>query len=326
MAWRELPEDGPLDAPGRVELCPAPIRDVQDMIREGRTRARVFDQISGRWKAARSEDVRPTAVVILDALRGGYSPERGFAPRSTDPVEPIAPSAQMPDAVDTDPQSVLPNGRWVPLPEHLADVERECRRLLDALSPELTAAQWEALALAGRYHDLGKAHTTFVASLSQADGSAPLSGGPWAKSPGRTPLRHDPPHFRHELVSALLLRDDTTGLLDGVAEPDLVTYLVLAHHGKVRLTVRARSEEPPGTVLGVLDGSSTVETLLPVTGALAARPISLRATRFGAGSLTSRGLRLRDRADLGPFRLAFCEAVLRSADWRASASYEVSPS
>ena len=111
-----------------------------------------------------------------------------------------------------------------------------------------------------------------------------------------------------------------------MAEPDLVTYLVLAHHGKVRLTVRARPEETPGTVLGVLDGSSTVDTLLPVTGALAARPVSLRATRFGAGSLTSRALRLRDRADLGPFRLAFCEAVLRSADWRASASYQVAPS
>jgi CRISPR-associated endonuclease/helicase Cas3 len=179
-----------------------------------------------------------------------------------------------------------------------------------------------AVALAGRYHDLGKAHPTFVESLGRADGSAPEDGGPWAKSPGRTPLRHNPPHFRHELVSALLLLDDTTGLLDGVAEPDLVTYLVLAHHGKVRLTVRARPDEPQGTVLGVVDKSSTVDTTLPVAGLLAARPISLQATRFGQGSLTSRALRLRDREDLGPFRLAFCEAVVRSADWRASASYE----
>ncbi|MGH3889614.1 MAG: HD domain-containing protein, partial [Pseudonocardiaceae bacterium] len=182
--------------------------------------------------------------------------------------------------------------------------------------------QREAVALAGRYHDLGKAHQTFVESLGRADGSAPEGGGPWAKSPGRTPLRHNPPHFRHELVSALLLLDDRTGLLDGVAEPDLVIYLALAHHGKVRLTVRARPDEPPGTVLGVVNGTSTVETTLPVAGLLAARPVTLQATRFGQGSLTSRALRLRDRDDLGPFRLAFCEAVVRSADWRASASYE----
>lgn len=155
------------------------------------------------------------------------------------------PPAQVPDAVDTDPHSVLPGGRWVPLAEHLADVERECRTLLGGLDPAPTSDQRAAVALAGRYQDLGKAHPTFVASLAHADGSAPEVGGPWAKSPGRAPLRHDPPHFRHKLVSALVLLDDTTGLLDGVAEPDLVTYLALAHHGKVRLTVRARPDEGP---------------------------------------------------------------------------------
>ncbi|MFN2496283.1 MAG: CRISPR-associated helicase Cas3', partial [Pseudonocardiaceae bacterium] len=325
VAWREFPD--PADqteggAPGRAELCPAPIGDVIAMIKDGRTRARVFDQRSGRWEPARPDDVRPTAVIVLDAARGGYLPDRGFTPSSPTPVEPVAPPEQVPDAVDTDPHSVLPHGRWVSLAEHLADVERECRTLLDALGPQLSPAQREAVALAGRYHDLGKAHPTFMESLGRADGSAPLSGGPWAKSPGRPPLRHNPPHFRHELVSALLLLDDTTGLLDDVSEPDLVTYLVLAHHGKVRLTVRARPDEPPGTVLGVVDTSSTVDTMLPGVGLLAARPVLLRATRFGEGSLTSRALRLRDRGDLGPFRLAFCEAVVRSADWRASASYQ----
>jgi CRISPR-associated endonuclease/helicase Cas3 len=323
VAWRELvDEQVEGGAPGRAELCPAPIGDVRDMIRDGRTRARVFDQRSGRWEPARPDDVRPTAVIVLDAARGGYQPDRGFAPLSTAPVEPVAPPTQEPDAVDTDPHSVLPNGRWVALAEHLADVERECRTLLDALGPQLSSGQREAVALAGRYHDLGKAHPTFMESLARADDSAPNGGGPWAKSPGRTPLRHDPRHFRHELVSALLLLDEATGLLDGVAEADLVTYLVLAHHGKVRLTVRAHPDEPEGTVLGVVGGSSTVDTALPVAGLLAARPVSLRATQFGTGSLTSRALRLRDRADLGPFRLAFCEAVVRSADWRASASYE----
>ncbi|MGH3823374.1 MAG: CRISPR-associated endonuclease Cas3'', partial [Pseudonocardiaceae bacterium] len=324
VAWREIPEGQPMEgaAPGRDELCPAPIRDVQKMIIEGRTTARVFAQTRGEWVPARTDDVRPTAVIVLDAARGGYLPERGFAPQSSAAVEPVPPPAQEPDAVDTDPHSVLPDGRWVTLHEHLADVERECRELMGALAPGLASAQREAVALAGRYHDLGKAHPTFVASLAQADGSAPAEGGPWAKSPGRTPLRHNPPHFRHELVSALLLLDETTGLLDGVDEPDLVIYLALAHHGKVRVTVRARPDEQPDTVLGVVDNSCTVDTALPGIGVLMGRPVSLQPIRFGQGSLTSRALRLRDREDLGPFRLAFCEAVVRSADWRASASYQ----
>ena len=76
---------------------------------------------------------------------------------------------------------MLSRGRWVPLGEHLADVEREARATLDGLGAgDLTLAQREAVALAGRYHDLGKAHPTFVASLERADPAhpPPVAGGP----------------------------------------------------------------------------------------------------------------------------------------------------
>jgi CRISPR-associated endonuclease/helicase Cas3 len=328
VVWREVTTDQPVirSAPGRAELCPAPITEVQKMIKEGRTRAQVFDQISGSWVEARHGAVRPTAVIVLDAARGGYLPERGFTPNSKVPVEPISPPAQNPDAVDTDPHSVLPAGRWVPLDEHLLDVEGQCRGLLHALNPDLTGDQREAVSLAGRYHDLGKAHSTFVASLTRATGPAPSNGGVWAKTPGHNPLRHEPPHFRHELVSALLLLENAAELLAGVGEPDLVIYLVLAHHGKVRVTVRGHPDEGPNTILGVVEGSSTVDAVLPGGKRLPAQPVSLHATRFGHGSLTSRALALRDRSDLGPFRIAFCEAVVRSADWRASARYQAGTS
>jgi CRISPR-associated endonuclease/helicase Cas3 len=39
----------------------------------------------------------------------------------------------------------------------------------------------------------------------------------------------------------------------------------------------------------------------------------------GAPSWSERMLPLRDRADLGPFRLGYLEATVRMADWRASA-------
>jgi CRISPR-associated endonuclease/helicase Cas3 len=236
------------------------------------------------------------------------------------PVVTVTPDRPA-EALQADPLSLV-DGRWVPLDEHLADVERETRMLLDALDPAgIPQAQRIAAVLAARYHDLGKAHPVFDASLRRASAD-PGGPGPWAKSPGRGLLRHQPPHFRHELVSALLTLDPELGLVDGVAEPDLVTYLVLAHHGKVRVSVRGRPDEPPDRILGVTEGDSTLAATLPDGTGVPARTLTLDPTRLGADGLTARALRLRDRADVGPFRLAFLEAVVRAADWIASASYD----
>lgn len=321
VAWRDLAgmtEDSPF--PARDEMCPAPVMAVRDLAKQ--RPSRVYEQRTGRWLSPSGTDVRPGAVVVLDAAGGGYLPDRGFAPRSTVSVAVLAPDGPPVEASQTDPLSLVEGGRWVTLAEHLADVERDVADLLDALDPPgLTPSQRDAAQLAGRYHDLGKAHPTFDTSLRKASGD-PGGDGPWAKSPGRGPLRHDPPHFRHELVSALLTLDQATGLLDGVDEPDLVTYLVLAHHGKVRLSVRGRPEEPRDRVLGVTEDRTTMAATLPDGSVIRPRTLSLAPTRMGADSLTARALRLRDRADLGPFRLAFLEAVVRAADWVASARYD----
>lgn len=193
--------------------------------------------------------------------------------------------------------------------------------MVTAMDPELSPDIREAIALAARYHDIGKAHHTFINSLRAANsGALPDESVVWAKSPTKTRLRHDPKGFRHELVSALLLLDPTTGLLDDVAEADLVAYLALAHHGKIRVSVRARPDEEEDTVLGVREGSCIAATTLTGGQRLESRTISHDALKLGQDSLTDRALRLRDRPDLGPFRLAFCEAVVRAADWQTSAN------
>jgi len=322
VAWRDF---AALEQPAaaRDELCPAPLGAVRELVKDPK-RAQVFDQAKAELRNAQPADVRPTAVIFLDAAGGGYLPELGFAPSSRTPVTPLNVAPQRPDAVDADPQSIG-SGRWVPLAEHLGDVERAIAGLLDEFGPlpGLTGEQRAAAALAGRFHDLGKAHPTFQSSLEKAsvDHPPPAAGGPWAKSRGTAPLRHQPRYFRHELASALLVDDAATGLLDGHPEPELITYLVLAHHGKVRLTVRARLDEKAGCVLGVEDGGRSLEASLPDGAVVPSRPLSLAAIHLGAGSLTARALALRDRADLGPFRLAFLEAVVRGGDWRASVGY-----
>jgi CRISPR-associated endonuclease/helicase Cas3 len=321
VAWRYFDtEDMP--AVDRSELCQAPIAEVREMIKSEPTRGRIWDQVVGAWRPARQQDVRPSAVIVLDGLHGGYLPERGFDRRSTQAVEPVAVETRTPDAFDRDPLSTG-CGDWVPLSDHLLETETAARVLIEQFGADvgLTVSQRDAIARAALVHDLGKAHPTFQASLVEAnpDAPPPSSDIPWAKSPSHRPLRHNPRHFRHELVSALWLREGSAGLLDGEPEQDLVVYLVAAHHGKVRVTIRGQSDEPPGITLGVEDGSCTIgfdlndHLIPPVT-------LSLRPTTHGVDSLTSRAIALRDRADLGPFRLAFCEALVRAADWQASAN------
>ena len=321
VAWREFDADD-MPAVDRSELCQAPIAEVRDMIKSDPTRARIWDQVVGAWRPARRDDVRPGAVIVLDALRGGYLPGRGFDPRSSQAVEPVAIPLETPDAFDRDPLSTG-CGKWVALADHLVETETAARTLIGRFGADidLTVAQRDAIVHAALLHDLGKAHPTFQASLANAtpDAPPPATDIPWAKSPSHRPLRHDPRHFRHELVSALWLHEASAGLLDGEPEPDLVVYVVGAHHGKVRVTIRGQSDEPPGITLGVQDGSRT--TSFAVNGQpIPSVAVSLRPTTHGVDSLTSRAIALRDRVDLGPFRLAFCEALVRAADWQASAN------
>lgn len=319
VAWRNLTVDE-MPAVDRTELCQGPIADVVNMITSDPARGRIWDQVDGTWRIVRRGDVRPGAIIVLDAPKGGYLPERGFDRASGQPVEPVSVVSKTPDAFDRDALSAgFP--QWIPLEEHLLATERAAQELLSRFGPNiaLTAGQRDAIVRAALYHDLGKAHPTFAASLANAnpDSPPPNTLTPWAKSPSRLALHHHPPHFRHELATALWLLDSSAGLLRDTPERDLVVYLAAAHHGKVRVTIRGKPDEPTGVLLGVEDGSTTLGFTLgqreipPVT-------LSLTHTTHGDGTLTDIALTLRDRADLGPFRLAFCEAAVRSADWQAS--------
>lgn len=332
MAWRPLREGRlPQESlfPARDELCPAPLADVRKLVRSGR-RLWVHDRLSGQWRPAVGADVVPGAVLVADAAAGGYSPLLGWAPASRAPVDPVGEAVEEPDAVGHDGWSYAMS-RWVSLTEHLDDVEQDIQRVVAEYRRPLaglSAPLLRAAALAGRFHDLGKAHPVFQDKLLAGldDGDALPGEGPWAKS-----ARPGPPHsgdrrLRHELVSALMLLHPDSGLLDGVAEADLVTYLAAAHHGKVRVSVRSLPGEGE-LMLGVAEGDRTLPVRLPDGAVVAELRLRLDLLHLGAGaggrSWTARALALRDRADLGPFRLAFLEALVRVADWRVSSSYRV---
>lgn len=332
LAWRALSAAGPegtTEPPVTEELCPAPVGEVRAAVKGGRA-AWTYEPRARSWRRCRPDDVRPGTVLLLAAHDGGYSPSSGWDPRVTDPV-PTLPALDEPDpfvqpalAYDDEPGTVRPKA-WVTLHQHLEDVEAEVGRLLDQLVGDaLPDHLRQSLLAAGRLHDIGKAHTVWQDALL---GQAPeeerdqrSAGRPWAKSDTDGRLVYSRPGFRHELASAVLL--EQSGLLDGMAEPELVRYLVAAHHGRVRLGLRPGADEPPGRVLGLEDGDQVPVVELP-GGQLPAT--TLRLTGFGLGdangapSYTDRALWLRDREDLGPFRLGYLEAIVRLADWLASA-------
>lgn len=113
---------------------------------------------------------------------------------------------------------------------------------------------------------------------------------------------------------------------------DLLAYLVCSHHGKVRMAWHAAPADQQAAegglrIRGIRDGETLPAlTLATARGEYLLLPPSelhLDAAAVGLNPRTGRGwtervLDLLERH--GPFALAYLEALLRAADWRASRS------
>ncbi|GLW70865.1 hypothetical protein Kpho02_31640 [Kitasatospora phosalacinea] len=205
------------------------------------------------------------------------------------------------------------------LDQHLRETEEEARALT-AVLPGPRGAQQEAVAVAARLHDLGKCHGVFQAKLRDGGGDPPegllaKSRAPWNNGVSARP------HFRHELVSALLLLDGDHWHRPGL-DPSLVTYLVATHHGQVRVSVRPEPGEEAGTLLGVREGDRTPSVAVSSGEHFPARRLSPAAPFRPDGRWPALVAALLADPALGPFRLAHLECLVRTADWRSSARHD----
>jgi CRISPR-associated endonuclease/helicase Cas3 len=346
-----------------------------------------YDRSAGGWTRVTqqpSSRPRPGEILLVSAADGGYDPETGLDPAAPGPV-PDSPELLTPDelaeraavaaaeaalapevalaagALAEAPAEDVPDEaeprRWQSLDEHSEQVRDQAAALLAVLAPSIPPEAARSAVIAGYLHDLGKAHEIWqdaICALADDEEKAGIEAGrPWAKSGGNGALLFaDGVAFRHELASLLLIDGPLAALVAESPDPDLTKYLVLAHHGKLRLHVRERYAPSALSTPFIPSAPSTlaVPAVTAVTAEGHASDNVIRGLRQGATSpvppmlgqpattLTVDLARFRPDTNspwtrsvhglldrYGPFVLAYLEALVRISDWRASGGRELPP-
>jgi len=155
IGWREFrknPNSVPLQGELEThELCAVPVNEARDFRSRGHLLWEWNDE-NGRWQPRSAHDLVPGMTLLCAVSSGGYSLELGWTGVEQDrPTVADQPEEAENNSNKTDESSL---SGWCELDRHLADVEREVGKICTSLSIEGLPA--ETLALAARWHDIGK--------------------------------------------------------------------------------------------------------------------------------------------------------------------------
>jgi len=223
--WAEVKGDRPLSTmkPRRDELSSVPFLAAQEWLcgkgkREtlkGGLRAWVWDWLCGEWRTVKRRDIFPGQTLLVESRTGGYCPDSGWDSTSRRPVKPVpidegtASSKHNPeddaDGAEEDESLSMTSSGWQTIASHGLQVAMEVERITEEMVPSKFRM---LLHLAGRWHDLGKAHAAFQASIRPDSrperhdiAKAPKTA--WQRDMYRIDNNDQRRGFRHELVSTL---------------------------------------------------------------------------------------------------------------------------
>ena len=243
--WDEIEGDKPAPdrKPTRNELCNIPFLRARDWLCKPKSQnlkpgvyAWVWDWLNREWRAAKRNDLYPGQTILVDSVTGGYHQEQGWDPDSKEPVSPVRateefqyrhqpcwkrddegwlPSEKLvrtllpedhADATEDDESLSIAEG-WQTIANHGLQVAEEVQRITSQIIP----MQSNLLCLAGRWHDLGKAHPAFQSSIQaenrpNRDDIAKAPDIAWpcsANNMYRIAPTDQRRGFRHELASTL---------------------------------------------------------------------------------------------------------------------------
>ena len=245
--WAEVDTDGPAPSmkPTRNELCSVPFLKARDWLCKPGSknlkpgvRAWVWDWLNRKWRTATRRDIYPGQTILVEAGAGGYRHDSGWDPKSGERVEPVRmddngkyenrdcwkrdgngwsldtrrvrvralPPEDHADAAEED-ESLSATSSWQTIASHGLQVGVEVERIAAEVAPDKAAL----LHLAGRWHDLGKAHPAFQGSMQaddrpERDDIAKAPDIAWPCRPNnmyRVGAADQRRGFRHELASTL---------------------------------------------------------------------------------------------------------------------------
>jgi CRISPR-associated endonuclease/helicase Cas3 len=232
-------------------------------------------------------------IVLLPQTAGGYDGKLGFTGNSSD-LPPILPN----QAIGKSKRELYGKTDFVTLKQHSIDARSELLKMAENLQHLDLGELWDLLADCAQWHDLGKAHGQFRDAINDHTEI-------WAKAP--TMSRYQRRGFRHELASAI------GALVNG--KSFLFAYIVVAHHGKVRVHLDnfywlkdeqglrglIEGDKVPACFLGNGDSDQVDEFLIELP--------DIGDWKCAVNDLIE---------NLGVFRLSYLETLVRIADRRAS--------
>ena len=229
----------------REELCSVPFLEARNWLCASNSseslkfevRAWVWDWLEREWRGAARHDIYPGQTVLVESGVGGYRLDAGWNSQSKPSVEPVlkndaAVSESQPcwtrqgdgwrpsqrqrrvlrpedhaDAAEDDESLSAVDHGWQTIASHGLQVGVEVERI----SAELSLSEGRLLHLAGRWHDLGKAHPAFQGSIQadnrpERDDIAKAPDNAWPCSVSNMFRIDDNDQrrgFRHELASTL---------------------------------------------------------------------------------------------------------------------------